>query len=342
MSADRVEIFSECYCDFCFDIGEGIQVDECSFSDPLMSDAFSFHFSQTHACIKVSGEDAFDYLQSQFSNDLRASKEQPVTYGLFLSRKGKVVADAFILQVDAETFWLLSYFCPASLLLEKLEENIIADDVELEDRSSEFVLLSAWGACLPESAQQMGFAMPEAGQFVEQGGGYAFAGRRVVGVPAIELLVPAAQRALLEMGCQGMVASGAAIELDADAVDTIRIQSAIPRIPVDIGPEDLPQEGSLEDSAVSFTKGCYLGQEVMARLHAMGNVQRALVRVKLSRLPEALPQTLYIGSKAVGELRSVSSEETSIEGLALLKKRYILDTKRLAFHPDGEEVVACY
>jgi folate-binding protein YgfZ len=110
------------------------------------------------------------------------------------------------------------------------------------------------------------------------------------------------------------------VELDAEEMERRRIAAAVPAVPADIGPGDLPGEGGLESIAISYTKGCYLGQEVMARLKAMGQVRRRLVRVVGSGvLPETLPAGLFSGDKRVGEVRSaVRAGAEGWSGLAII------------------------
>ena len=98
-------------------------------------------------------------------------------------------------------------------------------------------------------------------------------------------------------------------ELSADEMARRRIEAGIPAVPADLGPGDLPNEGGLEADAISYTKGCYLGQEVMARLKAMGTVRRRLVRVAWAGEEIlTLPAALFLGARQVGELRSAAPE----------------------------------
>ncbi len=259
------------------------------------------------ALIRVSGEDAPDYLQSQFTNDLSRSEPGKVTYGLWLDRKGKVAADSFVFHLGEEEYLLLSYFCPAAEIMAKLESNIIADEVELEDVTEGAVLAVAFGC-------EAG-ALPVKGSFLKESSGQAevlgFAGR--LGAASHEVL-------WLE---QAPEAALALPEVDEETLRFARIEACIPAVPEDIGAGDLPQEGGLEKDAVSFTKGCYLGQEVMARLHAMGKTTRVLHQVELESLPgEALPVAItYDEGKSAGELRSVAACEGRVLGLAMLKRR---------------------
>ena len=96
------------------------------------------------------------------------------------------------------------------------------------------------------------------------------------------------------------------------------IGDAIASVPKDIGPGELPNEGGLEGPALSYNKGCYLGQEVMARLKSMGQVRRRLFQVEgFSRVP-SLPAPLFQGDRRIGELRTAVGTGEGFVGLALL------------------------
>ena len=114
------------------------------------------------AFLRVTGEDAPSFLQGQFSQDLRGLKVGgDPAYGLFLSHKGRVQADAFILRT-ADGYRLASYACPGDSLRSRLESFIIADDVIVEDQTADYAGLAVLGGAQPTS--------PE--------GGFVFPGRR--------------------------------------------------------------------------------------------------------------------------------------------------------------------
>ena len=96
---------------------------------------FAFaHRRQPAAVILANGEDVLDYLQSQWTVNLSLPGESRAVYGLRLSRKGHVLADAFLLREGKERFRIVSYDCPAEELIALLKENVVADDVEFVDR----------------------------------------------------------------------------------------------------------------------------------------------------------------------------------------------------------------
>lgn len=274
------------------------------------------------AWLRVTGEDAASFLQGQFTNDLRplAQPNAPAVYGLWLSLKGKVLADSFVLRGGVPNeFWIGSYCSSSSVIRERLESHVIADDVVIEDVTTEWEGVSVIG----EGAAKL----------VEQRtsfGGLVFPGRRERG-ENIEWLHRVAP------GEPAWVAGAGLNKVEADEVARRRIAAGIPSIPADIGPADLPNEAGLEADAISFTKGCYLGQEVMARLKSMGQVRRRLVRVKGcgAEFPP-LPAPVFLGARQVGELRSAASDGAGgWIGLAMVSLLQVTTGADLALAADG-------
>ena len=107
---------------------------------------------------------------------------------------------------------------------------------------------------------------------------------------------------------------------DAMDLERARIAAGVPCVPEDIGPEDLPNEGGREAQAISYTKGCYLGQEVVARLKSLGRARRRLVAVagKGARPPDA-DRALMLDGQVVGELRSRIAVGDAWIGFAMIK-----------------------
>lgn len=246
------------------------------------------------ACwLRVTGEDAGAFLQGQFTNDLRALASTRAVYGLWLTVKGKVLADSFVLAGGSpQEFWVGSYFSPAAEVRERLESHVIADDVVVADETENWA-----GLCVQGEAANALLAEAPRGTPV-------FPGRRHRG-PAVEWMYPLAAGEPAWVGA--LQASGRLIE--GEERERLRIASGIPAVPADIGPNDLPNEGGLEIDAISYTKGCYLGQEVMARLKSMGQVRRRLVRVRgAGTEPPACPAPVFTAARQVGELRSAARD----------------------------------
>jgi len=295
------------------------------------------------ACwLRVEGPDALSFLQGQFSNDLRGLEARSVAddecageggtrrarlplsesvYGLWLDRKGRILGDGFVLRAGEERFFVYSYETESAVLRAHLESFIIADEVEVFDETSGVCGLTLFLEDGTDAPLDLGEAI------------LAFEGRR--GARAIEWIGSAAARVQL------MEQLNPKAELSAAEMERRRILSKIPAVPRDLGSRDLPQEGGaeFERAAVSYTKGCYLGQEVMSRLHTIGRVRRCLVLVWAEgAVPTELPTSLYLGEKRVGELRSAAAAETpgGFIGLVLVSLHGLpTGSASLSFCPSG-------
>lgn len=282
-----------------------------------MKSIFGYEYKPA-AHLLVTDEDAADFLQSQFSNELRPFDAGRCTYGVWLNVKGKVIADSVVFCEGDERFRILSEYSAAAEVAQKLEQHIIADDVVIEAQPTG-AALALIGEGTVEVLEALGFPVPAVGSFATASGVTIFRGRR-----ALELSFE------LWSGCAVTIAELKAglIELGVDfiaseRVQLIRIAAGVPSVPSEIGPGDLPGEGALVGDGVSLTKGCYLGQEVVSRMHNVGRPQRGLFRISGSESTPNHPIALYNReSKKVGELRSAFSTENGWQGVALLKFRY--------------------
>ena len=275
------------------------------------------------AWLRVSGSDAATFLQGQFTNELRGLGPGGAVYGLWLDVKGRVLADSFVLGGPrAGEFWVGSYFSPATTVRARLESFIIADDVVIEDLTNEWTGVALLGA---------GAAAALAAEPRE---GFVFRGRRAREENA-EWVFPIASADAVRARLAGLR------ELDSNKITRLRIDAGIPAVPADIGPADLPNEGGLDTEAISYTKGCYLGQEVMARLKAMGQARRRLLRVTGAGEPfPKLPAALFAGERRVGELRSAARDGSGgFIGLAMLSLLHVTKDAALAFAADAAPTV---
>lgn len=233
-----------------------------------------------------------------------------------------MVADSFVFSgSEADEFWIGSYASPAVKIRERLESHIIADDVTINDQSTAWGGVTFFGTEAEETARALRNPSDS---------GFVFTGRRghettFEWVAPVELIDAALSR------------FGPVTTLTAEEMERRRIEAGIPLIPVDLGPNDLPNEGGLETDAISYTKGCYLGQEVMARLKAMGQVRRRLLRVTGPEIAHSTtPTPLFAGDRRVGELRSVAPDgRGGLIGLAMLTLLRLQPEIRLAITADG-------
>ncbi len=282
-----------------------------------MSPVYGYEYKPA-AHLLATDEDAADFLQSQFSNDLQPFKSGGCVYGLWLDVKGKVIADSFVLCEGEAKFRILSEHSQAAPIADKLEQHIIADDVVV-DRFAEGFGMAMVGSEAAAVVQSLKMKMPEPNTFTCVDGLYLYRGRRSR-EPGVEFWSESADK-ISELKA-GLVQAGVEF-VPFQQIERMRMEAGVPRIPTEIGPSDLPGEGGLVGNGVSLTKGCYLGQEVVARMHNVGRAQRALFLMSGSGEVPACPVALYNeDSKQVGELRSAFSTESGWEGVALLKTRY--------------------
>ena len=277
--------------------------------------------------IRVTGEDALSFLQGQFSNDLKDGLKNTIntwySYGLWLDHKGKILADSTILKgKNPAEFWIHSTEGKAQALIARLEGFIIADDVVLEDKTSDYASFTLIGK---ETCKLLNDNILS--------DSYIFKGRRS-GEDSFEVVAPVANKspivdALKE--CNQL--------LDND-LEKLRIEAGIASVPRDVGSNDLPQELGLSTEGVSVTKGCYVGQEVMARVTSRGRLRRKLVRVVgAGDLPQ-LPAPIWDNENHVGEVRSAVKDESGFVGLAVIAMSALEKTSQFSLAQSGAATVS--
>jgi folate-binding protein YgfZ len=210
--------------------------------------------------LRLTGADRVRFLNGQVSNDVRLATADASVYTCVMTIKGKMCADAFV-HAREDALWLDAEPSVRESLPPRLERYLIADDVLLEDVSEDFGLLH-W---LPEGDLA---AALETARGVE--GGWALQSTRF-GRPGIDFFADAAGIATLAQ-CVGLEA----LAPDSAAVEALRIQAGVPRWGAELDENTMPAEAGIEDRAVSYTKGCYLGQEIVSRVRSVGHVNRHL------------------------------------------------------------------
>ena len=272
--------------------------------------------------VRSWGEDAEDYLQSQWTIDITKIKTGEVRFGLRLTSKGKILAGAYIARLDDEEFLLIGEKIPATEIINLMEENVVADEIEFSDDSGRWEFLSLYFSDPNACSSKLNKSAPQDNQFLDFEGGWLWIDKRMQNGFYLALVKKDAEPKITPI--EGLAS------ISKEKFEWLRIQNGNFSIPTEIGQEDLPQEAVMENYAVDFNKGCYLGQEVMARLHAMGQVQKHVLTVrwegKSEHLP-ALPATLMMDQKSVGTLRSLIKDGNTCTGVAKIhlkaKERFL-------------------
>ena len=274
----------------------------------------------------VTGPDGAEYLQGQLTNDVEALAVGEGQYAALLDRKGHMQADMRVLRTGPEEIWLDTEPEALAAARRHLEMYSIGRDVSVADVSAERAILSLLG---PRSVPIAGTApLPEnACETTAVAGTDCIAAGTQFG---IDLIVVAAEserlrRALLDAG---------AVEVSSEAVEILRVEAGLPRFGAEMGTETMPAEAGIVERAISFTKGCYIGQETVARLHYKGRPNRHLRGLRLSD-PVPSGAVLRLGEKEVGRLGgSVVSPALGPIGLAILRREAEPDAE-LAVGEDG-------
>ncbi|HYQ79129.1 MAG TPA: folate-binding protein [Solirubrobacterales bacterium] len=261
----------------------------------------------------VGGAEAADYLQGQLTNDVEAIGPGEGAYAALLDRKGHMQADMRVLRPgEGPELWLDLEAAGLAAASRHLQMYKIGREVEVTDASGEHALLSLVG---PRAAEIAGGApLPEhACETLTVGGAECLA---IGSAEGIDLIVPAAER---ERAREALLAAGA-VEASPEAAEILRIEAGRPRFGAEMGTATMPAEAGIVEQAVSFTKGCYIGQETVARLHYKGKPNRHLRGLRFSA-PAAPGLALRLGEKEVGTVGSAAvSPAFGAVGLAILRR----------------------
>lgn len=217
------------------------------------------------AILVVGGRDRLSWLNGMLTCDLNGRVPGDAVYGLQVGLKGRVVSDVIVV-VDEERAFLLVQRQAAEAVSSMLDRHLMMEDVVVEVASEGFF---AWVVHGPRSGDVLAAARA-AGAVVGPLDRTGLGGGVVVATEPRAGIAEALSRALSAVdGVFG----------DDDGWDALRLERAVPKFGVDFDEESYPQEAGLEKTAVSFSKGCYLGQEVVCMLELRGHVKKKLVPI---------------------------------------------------------------
>ncbi|HKC49797.1 MAG TPA: glycine cleavage T C-terminal barrel domain-containing protein [Myxococcota bacterium] len=282
--------------------------------------------------IRATGADRVRFLNGMLTADVAKLEPGAAAPALQLDRKGHVLADLWLLaEVDA--LWLDSAPGTEAELLAVLEKHVIADDVALASHSAGVRQWALEGPGARDAARAIGGANPPAGKFERAD----FAGASVLWLAGGSVSAEGL-RALAPREIAAELARALALPpLDDAAAEVLRIAAAIPALGRDVTPRNFPQEARLE-RAISFTKGCYVGQEIVARIASRGAVNRVLVQLRTDALVAPGASVSVDGVSAGQVTSSAESAATGALALAYLKIEYARPGQRVAIDAVGGEV----
>jgi tRNA-modifying protein YgfZ len=246
------------------------------------------------AKLVVTGSESVDYLQGQISNDVEAVAVGGGCYAALLDRKGHMRADLRVLRVADDELWLDTEAIAGSAVQRHFEMYKIGRDVEIADEAADLAIVSVIG---PSAAELTG-AGPLTPEYAHREIAIEGARARAVATDVgIDLIIAATdaepvERALVEAG---------AVEVSEAAADILRVESGRPRFGAEMSEATIPAEAGIDERAVSFTKGCYIGQETVARLHYKGKPNRHLRGLRLDA-PASSGEAIGLGDREVGKV----------------------------------------
>lgn len=292
------------------------------------------------ALFAVRGGDRVRWLDGMLTNDvtrLAPGRERSGCYALLLTPQGRIVADFHVLA-RADELWLETESARAGEILARLERHVIADDVTLAAiGSAEVARLGLEGAAAPALLERaLGVApalAPECGaDFAWEGQPVCIAAFGWSGAPAFQIFAPReAEQALAASLRRAAVASGLPLLAgDDEVLEILRIEAGVPRLYRELDENVLPPETGLMARAVSQRKGCYTGQEIVARLVARAAESHRLVALRFDGEPPHAGAQILAGERAVGSVTSACrSALAGAIGLGFVRKPFAAEGDEL-------------
>jgi folate-binding protein YgfZ len=286
----------------------------------------------TRILVRVTGDDRASFLHGMCTADVKGARPGAILPALFLTEHAHVIADAFIwvtadaliLDIDAEAW---------TRTRAHLERLLVADDVEFDD-AAELALIDVEG---PAALDATGAAIAS-WSFVEDGG--ALVGNLPrYGGPAVSVIAP---RDSLDSAIAAIIAKApGSRRVDSSMLETIRVENGVARVGVDTTDKTIALEACL-NRAISFNKGCYLGQETIERATARGGLKKRMFGLKFNSADVPPPGSVVtLDGKEVGTVTSaVRSPRFGAIGLAILHHSAWTPGTELKVGADGAATVA--
>ena len=287
------------------------------------------------AIIRVAGADRVSWLQGLVTNDVSALDPGQRIYSAYLTPQGRMITDLWV--VATPDALLLDVPAPlAGSLAARLDTLIFAEDIQIDDASAMMAVVQVFGAATSTDATDAATAGTDA----RMPGRIAIADR-TFGVPSRVVYVPVPE-------VEAFIAAlpGSPVEAGLDALDVLRVEAGVPRFLVDMTEETIPLEAGLEDRAISFTKGCYVGQEIIVRVTTRGGgrVARRLVGliVEGGAAPPPPGAAIHAGERAVGRVTSAvfSPRRAGVIALGYVHRDFTEPGTRLEVHHDDRRDAA--
>ncbi|MDQ3135595.1 MAG: hypothetical protein M3Q76_12495 [Acidobacteriota bacterium] len=290
--------------------------------------------------IAVSGAETVQFLNGLITNDVKALQPGASMTAAFPNVQGRLLAHVRVLRPGQESDLILdSEPISRERVFAALERFTLAGDFRVSDLTAETAQLSVQGA---RAAAVVGAALGP--QIARIGRGSVVAVQPSIGGLVTAVRATHTAEDGFDLACQAadaaalweaLVAAGAR-PCGHETLEVLRIEAGVPRYGVDVDETNVVLEAGTEDEAVSYTKGCYVGQEIIARIHWRGHVAKRLAGLSLAvaemELPAVGAEVKTADGKKIGRVTSATHSPTLGHGIALAMLKY-------DFLPPGTEVV---
>lgn len=267
--------------------------------------------------VALTGADRASFLHALLTNDIAGLPTGRGVYAAYLTPQGRMISDMRVIETGTRLLLSVDRHVAAPLA-ERFDKLIFSEDVQAKD-ASDIVVLGVHG--------------PSAGRMIQHATGVSAADLEsqydnvtvesltivrddALGVPGYDVYVPGTDRDAI----RAKLIEAGAVQVSDDVAEALRIEAGRPRFGVDMTTDTIPLEAGIEDRAISFTKGCYVGQEVIVRVmhRGHGRVARRLVSIVI---PDGdVPvrgDKILLGDRAVGEITSATASPKMGSPLAL-------------------------
>jgi len=289
------------------------------------------------AFLYASGPDRLRYLNAVLTNDVRETAGGRGVPSLLLNPQGHILAELEVYELG-DKFLIVSYQMIRERLIEALDKYIIMDDVTLEDATPQLAALSIEGPRAPEILRQLtGLDFSSLAELAVVGAGVhsrppfgpaetapnpatipARIIRRSPGAPGFEVIVA---REHIESAWDALLAAvrtQGGGPIGYSTLSTLRLEAGIPWFGYDFDETVIPHEAGLENSHISYSKGCYTGQEIVERVRSRGHVNRLRAGIEFDGTAAPEPGTkLSVAGKEVGQVTRAAFSPAAGHAIAM-------------------------
>jgi len=309
--------------------------------------------------LRVSGADALSFLHGILTNDIVSLESGHWCYAAYLTPQGRMLSDMRVLRRDDDVA-LETEPEVVDMLATRFDASIFTERVQIASgersdyegppplASSSSPGMQSLVICGPTASGVLAsilgsdsYVVPRAHEFVEVGrhaNRFVLIGHEDLGIPAVDVLGAADACSALE----GELRDAGAVSLDATTLEALRIEAGTPRFGVDMADDTIPLEAGIEGRAISMTKGCYVGQEVIVRIlhRGQGRVARRLVGLRMDDRAVPVAGTLLsAGDREIGAVTSAAVSPRLDRAIALgyVHRDFAEEGTRLTVRPAGTQ-----